>query len=108
MKIKTGDIVRIIAGKDKGKQGKVLQVFPDLQKVIVEGLNISVRHLRSRQKGQAGQKIEFPAPLHVSNIQYLSSKTGMIGRIGAKMIENNGKQVKVRVLHRKGKKEDIA
>lgn len=107
MKIKTGDTVRILAGKDRGKQGKVLQVFPSMERVVVEGLNMAVRHLRTRRRDQAGQKIQFPAPLHVSNVQIVSGKSGTRGRVGYKFIEKEGKQVKIRVLRRKGTVEDI-
>ena len=72
--IKTGDKVKIIAGKDKGKTGAIIQVFPELQRVVVEGLNIAVKHIKKRGN-QPGQKIEFPAELHVSNVMIIDSKT---------------------------------
>ena len=106
MKIKTGDKVRVITGKDKGKEGNVLQVFPDLGRVVVEGVNIMKKHLR-KQGNRAGQKIEFPAPLHISNVQIISSKTGKTGRVGYKTIETEGKQKKIRVIRSKGQTEDI-
>lgn len=107
MKIKTGDLVRVMAGKDKGKQGKVLQVFPALNRVVVEGLNLAVRHLRSRRRGEAGQKITFPAPVHISNVQLVSPKSGQAGRVGWKTIERDSKKLKVRVIRRRGFTEDI-
>ncbi|MCI0479475.1 50S ribosomal protein L24 [Candidatus Uhrbacteria bacterium] len=67
-RIKTGDIVKIIAGKDKGKTGKVLQTFPKLNRVVVEGVNVSKRHLRARKSGEKGQTVEFSMPLHASNV----------------------------------------
>lgn len=67
-RIKTGDTVKIIAGKDKGKIGKILQTFPRLNRVVVEGANISKRHLRSRRQGEKGQTIEFSMPIHASNV----------------------------------------
>ena len=69
--IKTGDQVKILAGKDKGKTGKVIQVFPKLNKVVVEGANTAKRHLKSRQGGAKGQVIEFSMPIHASNVQPL-------------------------------------
>jgi len=66
--VKTGDMVKILAGKDKGKTGKILQTFPRLDRVVVEGVNITKRHLRSRRNGEKGQIIEFPMPIHVSNV----------------------------------------
>ena len=107
LKIKTGDKVRIIAGKDKGKEGKVIQVFPKLQKVVVEGLNMATRHLRSQRRGQAGQKIQFPSPVHISNVKLVSPKSGKTGRVGTKVLEVDGAKKKIRVLKSKGTTEDI-
>ena len=107
MKIKTSDTVRLLAGKDKGKQGKVLQVFPKLGRVVVDGLNLATRHLSSRRRGEAGQKISFPAPITISNVQLVSSKTGNSGRVGWKIMEKDGKKIKVLVLRRRGTVEDI-
>ncbi|MFH1621374.1 MAG: 50S ribosomal protein L24 [Patescibacteria group bacterium] len=73
IKIKTGDQVKVIAGKDKGKEGKVLQVFPRLNRVVVEGVNASKRHLKVRRADQKGQIVEFFMPLHISNVQPLGS-----------------------------------
>lgn len=71
--LKTGDVVKVTTGKDKGKSGKILQVFPRLQRAVVEGVNPSKRHLRSRQSGQKGQVVEFFMPLHVSNLQLVDA-----------------------------------
>lgn len=71
IRIKSGQQVKIIAGKDKGKTGKVLQVFPRLGRIVVEGVNVSKRHLKTRRSGQKGQTVEFFMPIHVSNIQPL-------------------------------------
>lgn len=67
MKIKTGDNVRVIAGADKGKTGKVIQVFPKMEKIVVEGVNKSVKHVRKRGS-TPGQRVEYDAPIHVSNV----------------------------------------
>ncbi len=107
MKIKTGDKVKVIAGKEKGKEGKVLQVFPKQERIVIEGINLATRHLRTRQRGQSGQKIQFPAPMHVSNVKLISAKTGTSGRVGYKLLEKDGKKQKVRVIRSKGKVEDV-
>ena len=82
MKIKTNDQVKIIAGKDKGKIGKVLQVFPTESRVSVEGLNVLIKHLRPTKKGEKGQRVEFPAPLNISNLQLVCPKCGRPTRVG--------------------------
>lgn len=69
MKIKTGQTVKVLSGKDKGKQGKVLQVFPKLEKVVVDGVNKSYRHLRARGRKQKGERVEYFGPIHVSNVK---------------------------------------
>lgn len=104
MKIKTGDTVRIIAGKEKGKTGKVVQVFRNAQLAVVEGINGTVKHLKARA-GQAGQKVDFNAPIHISKMRIVGKK--MEGRVGYKEIEKNGKRSKVRVVRKNKKSEDI-
>ncbi len=106
MKIKTGDKVLVLSGKDKGKEGKVLQVFPKHLRVVVEGLNQMTRHLRGGG-GKPGQKIQFSSPMHVSNVKLVSSKSGVSGRVGYKFIEKEGKKEKIRVIRKKGQAEDV-
>jgi large subunit ribosomal protein L24 len=91
MKIKKDDKVMIIAGKDKGKTGKVMQVFPKEAKVVIEGLNIHYKNVRPRRQGEKGQRIEYSAPLDVSNVMLIDSKTGRPTRIGYKILENKEK-----------------
>ena len=104
MKIKTGDNVRVTAGKEKGKTGKVVQVFPALGKVVVENLNQAVKHLKKRGS-HAGQRIEYSAPVHVSNVRVIG-KTGE-GKVGYKYLEIDGKKKKVRILKTKKGTEDL-
>lgn len=107
MKIKTGDMVRVRTGREKGKQGKVLQVFVTAERVVVEGLNTRKRHLRAAGGKKTGQIVEFPGPMHASNLQVVG--TGLAaGRVGYKFIDKDGKQVKVRVLRKGGRTEDLA
>jgi large subunit ribosomal protein L24 len=68
MKIKKGDTVKIISGDDKGKKSKVLRVFPKLDRVLVEGVNVMKRHERPRKQGSKGQTVEKAMPVHVSNV----------------------------------------
>ncbi|KKT29889.1 50S ribosomal protein L24 [Candidatus Giovannonibacteria bacterium RIFCSPLOWO2_12_FULL_44_25] len=67
MKIKKGDTVQIISGKDRGKQGKVLKVFPKKEKILVEGVALRKKHRRPRRQGQKGEVVTLPSPIHVSN-----------------------------------------
>lgn len=94
MKIKKSDKVKIMVGKDRGKEGKVLQVFPDKNKVVVEGLNLVVKHMRPRKSGEKGQRIQFPAPLSAAKVLLVCVKCGKPTRVGHKILEN-GKNVRM-------------
>ncbi|MBQ6840827.1 MAG: 50S ribosomal protein L24 [Bacilli bacterium] len=69
MKVKVGDTVKVIAGKDKGKEGKVIKTFRSENRVVVEGLNIVKRHSKPRTTEDKGGIIEIEAPIHVSNVK---------------------------------------
>lgn len=99
MKIKKGDQVEIIAGKDRGKRGKVIQVLAAESRVVVEGANLIKRHRKPRKEGEKGERIERPAPLHVSNVMVVCPETGKPTRIGYRI---EGEE-KVRVSKRSGK-----
>jgi len=68
MKIKKGDNVKIIAGKDKGKSGLVVRAFPRADLVIVEGMNVQKKHMRKTRSDSKGQIVERAMPIHVSNV----------------------------------------
>jgi large subunit ribosomal protein L24 len=97
MKIRKDDNVIVITGKEKGKQGKVLKVFPKKDLVLVDAVNMKKKHARARKTGQKGQIIEVNTPLHVSNVMLMdgSKKT----RIGFKMKGDK----KVRISRKTGK-----
>ena len=78
-------MVKVIAGKDKGKTGKVVQVFKDLNKIVVEKLNKRYKNLRPRKEGEKGQRIEFDAPLDASNVMLVCKKCGQITKVGYKV-----------------------
>lgn len=86
MKLKKDDNVIVIAGKEKGKKGKILRVLPKENKVIVEGLNIVKKNQRPRKSGEKGQIISIAMPIHVSNVMILDPKTGKGSRIGKKKV----------------------
>ena len=104
MKIRKNDNVIIIAGNNKGKTGKVLKVFPKLNRVIVEGVNLRKRHTKANQKNPQGGIIEKEAPVNASNIMILDPKTNEATRIGAKIIINDktGKKKIARVSKASG------
>lgn len=87
MKIKKNDQVLIISGKDKGKKGKVLEVFGSTEKLIVENINLVKKHRRPRKQGEKGQVIQIPKPLHLSNVKLICPKCGEAARIGYKETE---------------------
>lgn len=86
MKIKKGDNVIVIAGKDKGKIAKVLSVFPKNNTVLVEGVNVSKKHQKSRKSGSKGQIVDKTMPIHISNV--MINVDGKRARVGKKMIGN--------------------
>lgn len=96
MKIKKGDRVKVIAGKDKGKKGKVLQVYAARNKASVEGINLAIKHVKPRKQNEKGQKIEFPAPLNISNLMLLCPKCNKSTRIAFKILTDQ-KNNKVRI-----------
>lgn len=93
MKLKSGDKVKVLAGKDKGKEGKIIQVFKTQDKIVVEGVNIMKKHLRSKKRGEKGQKIELSAPMHASKAALLCPKCGKPSRVGYKFEAKEKKRV---------------
>lgn len=93
MHVKKGDTVVVIAGKDKGKTGKVLTAMPKKDRVIVEGVNMVVKHQKPTQQMQQGGRIEQEGSIHVSNVMLYSNKEKKGVRVGHKI--ENGKKVRV-------------
>lgn len=96
MKIKKGDTVKIIAGKDKGKTGEVLAVYPKTERLIVQGCNMITKHQRPNVRDNTGGIIHKEAPLHVSNVMYYDKATKQASRVRYQILEN-GKKVRVAV-----------
>ena len=82
MKLKKGDNVLIISGKDKGRTGKVMKAFPKELKILVEGINLKKKHVRPKRNGEKGQIVEVPAPLNASNVKIVCPKCGKATRVG--------------------------
>lgn len=93
MKIKKGDNVIVLTGKDRGKSGTVLRAFPKKNMVLVEGVNIIKKHQKSRRAGQRGQIIEKPALINVANVGIKDPKTGKPSRVG--YTRTDGKKVRI-------------
>lgn len=85
MKIKKGDNVIVIGGKDRGKSGKVLRAFPRESKVVVEGVNILKKHQRPTKNNQKGQIVDKTMPIHVSNVMIVDGK-GKRSRVGYRTV----------------------
>jgi large subunit ribosomal protein L24 len=99
MHVKTGDEVLVIAGKEKGKRGKIKQAMPRKSRVVVEGLNVIKRHMKARGMGKPGGIIEMEAPIHVSNVMLICPSCGRASRSGKRFLEeldHKGRPRKVR------------
>jgi len=90
--VKTGDTVVVINGKNRGKQGKVMQVSPSEGKVIVEGVNIVKKHVKPRKMGEPGGIIEAESALYADKVQLICPKCGRPTRVGHKIVD--GKKVR--------------
>lgn len=93
MNIKKGDMVIVRIGKDKGKKGKVLAVFPKLDSVLVDGMNIKKRHKRPTSKDGKGTMIEIAHPITRANVSLVDPKKGVATRLGTKVV--SGKKVRI-------------
>ena len=117
MKIRKGDLVHVLSGKDRGKQGRVIDALPRERRVIVENLNVVKRHTKpkpvknsSRMGGPSiipGGVIEKAAPLPVGNVMLVCPVCNRPTRVGMKEKESHGEQVKVRVCKRADCGEEI-
>jgi large subunit ribosomal protein L24 len=103
LKIKKGDKVIVITGRDKGKQGEVLRVLRADERVIVQGVHIVKRHTR-QTAGNPGGIVEKEAAIHISNVAHVDPKSGKPTRVGYKFLEDGRK---VRVARRSGETIDL-
>ena len=105
MRIKKGDNVIIIGGKEKGKKGKVIKAFPQEQLIIVENINLKKKHQKPKTGGKKGEKIVTPRPISVSSVMLICKNCGKPVRAGYKILNNppDGEAVKkVRVCKKCG------
>lgn len=99
MKIRKNDNVIVISGNSKGKTGKVLKVYPEKMRLIIEGVNLMKRHSRPSQRNPQGGIMQKEAAIHVSNVMLLDPKTSKPTRVGSKVVRDatTGKKTRVRV-----------
>ncbi len=102
-KVKKGDTVVVLTGRDKGREGEVIKVMPAEQRALVRGINIVKRHQRPTQTDPGGIK-EKEAPIHVSNLAHLDPEDGKPTRVGFKVLEDGRK---VRFAKRSGSVIDV-
>jgi len=92
--LRKDDNVMVIAGKDKGKSGKIIKSIMSDEKVVVDKINIAKKHIKSKYEGKKGEIIEKPMPIHASNVKLICPKCGKPTRIGLKRIES-GKGIRI-------------
>lgn len=106
-RIKKDDVVIVIAGKDKGRSGKVLKVMPKEERVVVEGVNMAKRHTAPNVTHPQGGVIAKEAALHISNVALRDPKTGKATRISYKFVGEGASRRKVRVAKGSGVQIDV-
>lgn len=90
--VRKGDTVLVVAGKNKGKKGKVLSVLPNVNKILIEGVNVVKRHTKPTQRLPQGGIMEKETPVHSSNAMLFCSKCNKPTRVGKKILENGEKE----------------
>lgn len=97
MKIQKNDTVRVIAGKDKGKTGKVVRAYPAEARIVVEGVNIVTKHARAGKSGEKGQKVFFPKAISVAKVMLMCPHCSQATRVGVRILsEQDAKQARER------------
>ena len=92
LRVTKGDTVRVMRGEDKGKEGKILRVYPKTGRVVVEGVNIVKRHRKARRADEQSGIIDFPAPIHASNVMLLDPKSAEPTRVRSRIDEDGIKE----------------
>ena len=95
MKVKKGDNVKIITGKDRGKSGKVIRVFPTKNRVMVEDMALQTKHRKPRRGGEKGQRVTIPGPINVSNVMVICGKCNKPTRLGFHIDKDTNTKVRV-------------
>jgi len=92
MRVTKGDTVRVMRGDDRGKEGKVLRVFPKTGRITVDGVNIVTKHKKARRAEEQSEKMQMPAPIHASNVMLIDPKSGNATRIKMRIDEDGTKE----------------
>lgn len=87
MKLRKGDTVKILTGKDRGKTGKILKIMPAANKISVEGLNLYKKHVRPKRQGEKGEVVQVARPLDASNAAFLCQHCHQATRLGSRQLE---------------------
>jgi len=103
MRIKKGDTVLIIKGKDKGKRGKVSKVLPKEKKIVVEGINLRKKHIRPKKTEEKGEILSVSSPLYISNTKLICPECKKATRTGYNIVLKKDKKIKVRICKKCGK-----
>ena len=103
MNLKIGDKVIIISGKDKGKEGKVLKIIRENQRILIEGINIIKKHVKPNANNEQGGIVEQEASIHISNVMIIDPKTKKRTKIGHSIDKDNKK---IRIAKKSGQKLD--
>lgn len=103
LSLRKGDLVQVVAGKDKGKQGKITQIYTEKFRVVVEGVNIATKHVKPSQQNPGGGVQKKERPLHISNVMFVDPKSGKPTRLGKKQTQSkDGKTSWVRFAKNSG------
>ncbi|CAL9110300.1 unnamed protein product [Musa acuminata var. zebrina] len=105
MHVKVGDTVKLITGHENGKIGEITRIFRHNSTVIVKGLNLKTKHMKSREQGEPGQIVKIEAPIHSSNVMLYSKEKEVASRVGHKILEDG---TRVRYLIKTGEIIDSA
>jgi len=100
--VRKGDMVLVLSGNDRGKRGKVLKVFPERNRIVVEGIAFLKRHTKPNQRAPQGGIIERERAIHASNVMVIDPKTSQPTRIGYREINVEGKTTRVRMSKKSG------
>tara|TARA_B100001540_G_C15745490_1_gene614275 strand:+ start:302 stop:610 length:309 start_codon:yes stop_codon:yes gene_type:complete len=92
--IKKGDLVKVITGNSRGKEGKVIRVYPKQYRAVVEGLNMVSRHMKPDASNPKGGIVKKEASIHLSNLMFIDPKSGLATKIGRKKDDKTGKLIK--------------